>query len=36
MPTKQKLLDTLRETGVIAIFRTDNPGDLVGAAQALS
>ena len=35
MSTKQKVLDALRETGIIAVIRTDNPGDLVGAAKAL-
>ncbi len=35
MAAKQQVLDALRSTGVIAIFRTDNPGDLAGAAQAL-
>jgi len=35
MSTKQKVLDALRDTGIIAVIRTDNPGDLVGAAKAL-
>jgi 2-dehydro-3-deoxyphosphogluconate aldolase / (4S)-4-hydroxy-2-oxoglutarate aldolase len=35
MSEKQKVLAALRETGLIAVIRTDNPGDLVGAAKAL-
>ncbi len=35
MPTKQQVMDALRETGIIAVFRTDKPADLVDAAQAL-
>ncbi len=35
MPEKQTVLAALRETGLIAVIRTENPGDLVGAAQAL-
>lgn len=35
MSDRQKVLAALRETGLIAVIRTDNPGDLVGAARAL-
>jgi 2-dehydro-3-deoxyphosphogluconate aldolase/(4S)-4-hydroxy-2-oxoglutarate aldolase len=35
MSTKQKILNTLRETGIIAVIRTEDPNDLVGAAKAL-
>ncbi len=35
MKNKIELLTALRETGVVAVIRTDNPGDLVGAAKAL-
>jgi 2-dehydro-3-deoxyphosphogluconate aldolase / (4S)-4-hydroxy-2-oxoglutarate aldolase len=35
MTEKQNVLAALRETGLIAVIRTDNPGDLVGAAKAL-
>lgn len=35
MSTKRKVLEALRETGIIAVIRTDNPGDLAGAAKAL-
>jgi 2-dehydro-3-deoxyphosphogluconate aldolase/(4S)-4-hydroxy-2-oxoglutarate aldolase len=35
MPDKQKVLAALRATSLIAVIRTDNPGDLVGAACAL-
>ena len=35
MSNKQKVLNTLRETGIIAVIRTEDPGDLVEAAKAL-
>jgi len=35
MSTKHQVLTALRETGIIAVIRTDSPGDLVGAAKAL-
>ena len=35
MSSKQKVMPTLRDAGVIAVFRTDNHGNPVGAAQAL-
>jgi 2-dehydro-3-deoxyphosphogluconate aldolase/(4S)-4-hydroxy-2-oxoglutarate aldolase len=35
MKNKIEILTALRETGVVAVIRTDNPGDLVGAAKAL-
>jgi 2-dehydro-3-deoxyphosphogluconate aldolase/(4S)-4-hydroxy-2-oxoglutarate aldolase len=35
MSEKQNVLAALRETGLIAVIRTDNPGDLVEAAKAL-
>jgi 2-dehydro-3-deoxyphosphogluconate aldolase/(4S)-4-hydroxy-2-oxoglutarate aldolase len=33
--TKFDVLAALRETGVVAVIRTENPGDLVGVARAL-
>jgi len=35
MIDRHVVLSALRETGIIAVIRTDNPGDLVGAAKAL-
>jgi len=35
MATKHDVLAALRETGVVAVIRTENPGDLVAVAQAL-
>ncbi len=35
MVAKQTVLAALRDTGLIAVIRTENPGDLVGAAKAL-
>ena len=36
MATKQEVLASLRETGVITVLRTDNPVDLVAVAEASS
>lgn len=35
MPDKQKLLATLKETGVVAVIRVDQPGDLIDISKAL-
>lgn len=35
MPAKETVLAALRETGLVAVIRTDNPTDLVEAARAL-
>jgi 2-dehydro-3-deoxyphosphogluconate aldolase/(4S)-4-hydroxy-2-oxoglutarate aldolase len=32
---KEELIDDLRETGVVAVIRTDNPRDLVAVARSL-
>jgi 2-dehydro-3-deoxyphosphogluconate aldolase/(4S)-4-hydroxy-2-oxoglutarate aldolase len=36
MTEKSKVLEALRDCGVVAIIRTDNPTDLVGVSMALS
>jgi 2-dehydro-3-deoxyphosphogluconate aldolase / (4S)-4-hydroxy-2-oxoglutarate aldolase len=36
MATKQAVLAALRESGVVAVIRTENPGDLVAVARALA
>ena len=35
MANKQEVLSALKETGVIAVIRTENPGDLIEVAKAL-
>jgi len=36
MPTKHEVLAALKQSGVVAILRTDNPEDLVSVAKALN
>jgi 2-dehydro-3-deoxyphosphogluconate aldolase/(4S)-4-hydroxy-2-oxoglutarate aldolase len=36
MATKQAVLTALRESGVVAVIRTESPGDLVAVARALA
>jgi 2-dehydro-3-deoxyphosphogluconate aldolase / (4S)-4-hydroxy-2-oxoglutarate aldolase len=36
MAAKQEMLTALRETGVVAVIRTENPKDLVAVARALA
>lgn len=36
MPTKHEVLAALKQSGVVAILRTENPEDLVSVAKALS
>jgi 2-dehydro-3-deoxyphosphogluconate aldolase / (4S)-4-hydroxy-2-oxoglutarate aldolase len=35
MPKKHEILELLRNTGVVAVIRTENPADLVSVARAL-
>lgn len=35
MKTKHEVMAALRESGVVAVIRTENPGDLVAVARAL-
>lgn len=35
MTAKHKVMTSLREGGVVAVIRTENPGDLVAVARAL-
>jgi 2-keto-3-deoxy-6-phosphogluconate aldolase len=35
MKAKHEVMAALRESGVVAVIRTENPGDLVAVARAL-